>query len=59
MPWTTIAEAFDGGVPEEICNPTLAILDERLRDLVKEFRDRYHVNLTDRARWRERQWVCC
>ena len=39
-----IAEAFYGGVPEEICNRTLEILDERLRDVVLEFRDRYCDN---------------
>jgi ADP-ribosylglycohydrolase len=36
-----IAEAFYGGVPEDICNGTLGILDDRLRGVVKEFRDRY------------------
>jgi ADP-ribosylglycohydrolase len=45
-----IAEAFYGGVSEEICSPTLAILDERLRDVVVEFRDRYHGKLAGRTR---------
>ena len=36
-----IAEAFYGGVPDEICDKTLAILDERLRGVLEEFRNRY------------------
>ncbi len=36
-----IAEAFYGGVPDEICNRTLAILDERLRGVLEEFLNRY------------------
>ena len=36
-----IAEAHYGGVPREIADRTLAILDERLRATVQEFRARY------------------
>lgn len=36
-----IAEAFFGGVPEEIERRTLAILDDRLRGVVTEFRERF------------------
>jgi ADP-ribosylglycohydrolase len=36
-----IAEPFYGGVPTEIADPVLDLLDERLSDVVLEFRDRY------------------
>lgn len=36
-----IAEAFFGGVPDEIAVRTLACLDERLRGIVGEFRDAF------------------
>jgi ADP-ribosylglycohydrolase len=36
-----IAEAFYGGVPAHIADPTLAALDDRLRSVVLEFRQRY------------------
>jgi ADP-ribosylglycohydrolase len=36
-----IAEAFFGGVPDEIASRTLAALDERLRGVVSEFRERF------------------
>ena len=36
-----IAEAFYGGVPEDIRMRTLAALDERLRGVVKEFSERF------------------
>lgn len=36
-----IAEAFFGGVPEEIASRTLAALDERLLGVVNEFRERF------------------
>jgi len=39
-----IAEAHYGGVPRDIATRTLAILDDRLRGIVVQFRDRYsHV----------------
>ncbi|MFO0866968.1 MAG: ADP-ribosylglycohydrolase family protein [Gemmataceae bacterium] len=38
-----IAEAFFGGVPDEIARGTLAILDDRLRGVVSEFRHRFAV----------------
>jgi ADP-ribosylglycohydrolase len=36
-----IAEAFYGGVPEEIRTRTLSLLDERLREVVLTFTERY------------------
>jgi ADP-ribosylglycohydrolase len=36
-----MAEAFYGGIPDEIASRTLAALDERLRGIVSEFRERY------------------
>jgi ADP-ribosylglycohydrolase len=36
-----IAEAHYGGVPAEIAEPVLARLDDRLRNVVREFRERY------------------
>src|SRR5262245_32930899 len=36
-----IAEAYYGGVPPEIAEPVLARLDDRLRGVVGEFRERY------------------
>jgi ADP-ribosylglycohydrolase len=36
-----IAEAFFGGVPDEIASRTLAALDARLRGVVSEFRGRF------------------
>ncbi|MFS8925401.1 ADP-ribosylglycohydrolase family protein [Synechococcus sp. B60.1] len=36
-----IAEAFFGGVPDEIASKTLAVLDERLRGVVREFQARF------------------
>ncbi|MEM9118278.1 MAG: ADP-ribosylglycohydrolase family protein [Cyanobacteria bacterium P01_F01_bin.56] len=36
-----IAEAFYGGVPDHIRQPVLERLDEPLRNVVEEFRDRY------------------
>ena len=44
-----IAEAFYGGVPEEIAGPVLARLDDRLRGVVAAFRDRYGPGLAARA----------
>ncbi len=35
-----IAEAYFGGVPQEIASRTLAVLDERLGGIVSEFRER-------------------
>lgn len=36
-----IAEAYYGGVPAEIAAPVLARLDDRLRSIVREFREQY------------------
>lgn len=36
-----IAEAFYGGVPDDIASPTLALLDDRLRGVVAVFRTRF------------------
>jgi ADP-ribosylglycohydrolase len=36
-----IAEPFYGGVPREIADPVLDLLDERLSDVVMAFRERY------------------
>ncbi len=36
-----IAEAFYGGVPEEIIEGTMSRLDDRLRRVVREFRERF------------------
>jgi ADP-ribosylglycohydrolase len=44
-----IAEAFYGGVPEEIASRTLAALDERLRGVVGEFRERFADRRTRRC----------
>lgn len=41
-----IAEAFFGGVPDEIASRTLAVLDERLRNVVCEFQERFADRLT-------------
>ncbi len=38
-----IAEAFYGGVPPHIADPVLAILDDRLRSVVLEFRARFGI----------------
>lgn len=43
-----IAEAFFGGVPDEIASRALAALDERLRGVVSEFRERFVVRRTRR-----------
>ena len=39
-----IAEAFYGGVPPQIADPVLALLDDRLRTVVREFRDRFGLD---------------
>jgi ADP-ribosylglycohydrolase len=39
-----IAEAFYGGVPEEIRARTLAALDERLRGIIEEFVERFYIH---------------
>ncbi len=36
-----IAEAYYGGVPNEIAEPVLERLDDRLRSVVREFREKY------------------
>jgi ADP-ribosylglycohydrolase len=36
-----IAEAYYDGVPSDIATRTLALLDDRLRGVVTEFRERY------------------
>ena len=36
-----IAEPFYGGVPSHIAEPVLALLDDRLRSMVREFREHY------------------
>ena len=36
-----IAEAYYGGVPPEIAEAVLAKLDDRLRSVVREFREHY------------------
>jgi ADP-ribosylglycohydrolase len=41
-----IAEAFFGGVPEDIASRTLAALDPKLRGVVSEFRDRFAARPT-------------
>lgn len=41
-----IAEAFFGGVPDEIASRTLAVLDERLHGVVGEFQERFADRLT-------------
>lgn len=41
-----IAEAFFGGVPDEIASQTLAALDERLHGVVCEFQERFADRLT-------------
>ena len=38
-----IAEAFYGGVPEEIRTPVLSLLDDRLRGVLDEFIERYGI----------------
>jgi ADP-ribosylglycohydrolase len=38
-----IAEPFYDGVPAEIADPVLELLDERLSDVVMEFRERYGI----------------
>jgi ADP-ribosylglycohydrolase len=44
-----IAEAYYGGVPPEIAEPVLARLDDRLRGVVREFRERYPLSLAARV----------
>jgi ADP-ribosylglycohydrolase len=39
-----IAEAYYGGIPDEIRTQTLSILDDRLRGVVEEFIDRYGIH---------------
>ena len=43
-----IAEAYYGGVPSEIAEAVSARLDDRLRGVVREFRERYCANLAAR-----------
>ena len=43
-----IAEAYYGGVPEDIRTQTLSLLDERLREVVGEFIERYGDRLPGR-----------
>jgi ADP-ribosylglycohydrolase len=40
-----IAEAYYGGVPTAIADPVLSRLDDRLRSVVREFRERYSKRL--------------
>jgi ADP-ribosylglycohydrolase len=40
-----IAEPFYGGVPAHIAEPVLALLDERLRDVVRAFRKRFGLGI--------------
>jgi ADP-ribosylglycohydrolase len=44
-----IAEAYYGGVPDAIAGPVLARLDDRLRGVVQEFRERYGRGLMAHA----------
>jgi ADP-ribosylglycohydrolase len=44
-----IAEAFFGGVPDEIASQTLAVLDERLHGVVCEFQERFADRLPKRC----------
>ncbi len=44
-----IAEAYYGGVPPEIAESVLARLDNRLRSVVRAFRERYGMHLAARA----------
>jgi len=44
-----IAEAFFGGVPDEIASRTLAVLDERLHGVVGEFQERFADRLPKRC----------
>ena len=44
-----IAEAFFGGVPDGVASSTLAALDERLRGVVSEFRERFADHRTRRC----------
>ena len=44
-----IAEAFFGSVPDEIASRTLDALDERLRGVVNEFRERFADRRTSRC----------
>lgn len=44
-----MAEAFYGGVPDEIASRVLAALDERLRGVVCEFREKYADRRTRRC----------
>jgi len=44
-----IAEAYYGGVPAAIAAPVLARLDDRLRSVVREFRERYPIRLATPA----------
>lgn len=38
-----IAEAFYGGVPREIGEQAMSLLDEALRAIIEEFREKYHL----------------
>jgi ADP-ribosylglycohydrolase len=38
-----VAEAYYGGVPEDVRRQALARLDERLREVVEEFEARYRL----------------
>jgi ADP-ribosylglycohydrolase len=38
-----IAEAFYGGVPPDIAEPVLAVLDDRLRSVLRAFQDRFGI----------------
>jgi len=42
-----IAEAYYGGVPEELANPVRALLDKRLLSVVDRFRERFHIGARD------------
>jgi ADP-ribosylglycohydrolase len=44
-----IAEAYYGGVPAAIAEPVLARLDDRLRSVVREFREHYSMGLVTPA----------
>lgn len=44
-----IAEAYYGGVPDDIRTRTLCLLDERLRGIVEEFVERFGSRRTRRS----------
>ena len=44
-----IAEPFYGGVPSPIAEPVLALLDERLRNVVVTFRTRFGLRVGELA----------